>query len=75
MRFALPALGALALLAAPAFAGDPEETQPAPAPATEKSEKAENEKICKYVRTDASSRRKTRICRTRQEWIDINRGN
>ena len=33
---------------------------------------AEDKRICKSVRADASSRRKTRICRTAEEWRELN---
>ena len=75
MRFALPAL-ALAAIAVPAIATEPQdkesdkkaEAQPEEAPAKE-------EKICRRIRTDISSRRKEKVCMTREEWVDFNNGN
>ena len=64
---------ALPILAVPAFA---QEEQPAPAPeeqVEETEEKAEEKKICKRIAADAASRRRTRVCRTREEWKNFNR--
>ncbi len=33
---------------------------------------AEDKRICKSVRADPSSRRKTRVCRTMAEWRELN---
>lgn len=35
-------------------------------------EAAEPERICRYVKLDASSRRKTKVCRTVEEWRELN---
>lgn len=75
MRFTLPAL-ALAALAVPAIATEPQdkgsdkkaEAQPEAAPAKE-------ERICRYIRMDASSRRKEKVCLTKEGWVDFNQGN
>ena len=75
MRFALPSL-ALAALAVPAIATEPQdkegdkkaEAQPEAAP-------AKDEKICRYIRMDASSRRKEKVCLTKEGWIEFNQGN
>lgn len=32
----------------------------------------EEKRICRYVKLDTSSRRKTKICRTSEEWREIN---
>ena len=32
----------------------------------------ENKRVCKSVRADPSSRRKTRVCRTMEEWRGLN---
>lgn len=32
----------------------------------------ENKRVCKVVRADPSSRRKTRVCRTVEEWRELN---
>lgn len=51
-----------------------EQTDPAPAaievPAIEAPE--EEERICRRVRVDASSRRATRVCLTREGWREFN---
>lgn len=31
-----------------------------------------DKRVCRYVKLDASSRRKTRVCRTVEEWRDLN---
>ena len=48
--------------------------QPAPDSAESKTaeEAAEPERICRYVKLDASSRRKTKVCRTVEEWRELN---
>jgi hypothetical protein len=82
-RFLLASAGSLLLLPFAAAAqsdGQPGETPPtaeAPAPKPEdetaKEDVAEEDKVvCKSVRADPSSRRKTRICRTMEEWRDLN---
>jgi hypothetical protein len=49
-----------------------------PAEATETGESAdsteatEDKRICRYVRLDMSSRRKTKVCRTVDEWRELN---
>ena len=76
MRVALP-FAALAILATPAFADEPKEDEKdakeAAAPETAKVE--EVEKICRYVRMDMSSRRKERVCLTKEGWVKFNQGN
>lgn len=73
--------GLLLAAAAPAAAGE-RDSPPAqdsvkqPAPATsdtaEGDEAAEGDKrICRYVRLDVSSRRKTKVCRTTEEWREL----
>jgi len=32
---------------------------------------AEDKRICRYVKLDASSRRKTKVCRTTEEWREL----
>lgn len=62
---------ALPMLAVPAFAADPEPKETAPS--EEKAgEKAEEKKICKRISAQAGSRRKTKVCRTREEWKTFN---
>lgn len=41
---------------------------------TEKAAKAD-ERICRYIRADSSSRRKSKVCLTAKEWRNANRGN
>jgi len=35
----------------------------------------EEERICRRIRTDMSSRRATRVCMTSEEWREFNQGN
>lgn len=63
-------LFALPMLAVPAFAAQEEPDQPAPP--SEEVEKAEEKKICKRISAQAGSRRKTKVCRTREEWKTFN---
>ncbi len=81
------ALGTALLIAPLALAAADQET-PAPAtvavPETKPADKAatpdaaapeaaaEDKRICKSVRADPSSRRKTRVCRTMAEWRELN---
>lgn len=59
----------LPLLAAPAFAAPDVE----PETETEKTEQVEEKKICKRIATETSSRRRTKVCLTREEWKTFNR--
>ncbi|QDH35048.1 hypothetical protein [Porphyrobacter sp. YT40] len=77
-RFTLAPAGAL-LLAPLGAAAQPSDTvQPAEteAPQTEApkpdAEAEEDKRICRYVKLDTSSRRKTKICRTVEEWRELN---
>ncbi len=77
-------LCAATLLIAPvvanaAIASDPENEQAATkempqAEAGEGAEKAkvEDKRICRRVRLDASSRRGTKVCKTKEEWREFN---
>ena len=60
--------------AAPAEAAPP--VAPAPAPAEPEAPAAasakDDERICRYVKLDMSSRRKTKVCRTVEEWRELN---
>ncbi|RGP40719.1 hypothetical protein BPTFM16_01007 [Altererythrobacter insulae] len=38
-------------------------------------EKSEDKRICRSIRLDTSSRKKERICLTREGWREFNRGN
>ena len=70
MKIAFAAVAAPAaalLLAAPALADDPE------AEKEEKVEQAKEEKkICKRITEGLGSRRKVKVCRTREEWKAFN---
>jgi hypothetical protein len=63
--------------AAPAPAGETAQ-QPAPgaaanaASAEATSEATGDKRICRYVKLDPSSRRKTKVCRTVEEWRELN---
>ncbi|QIQ86179.1 hypothetical protein [Erythrobacter sp.] len=78
-RFA--AFAACALIAAPAVsAADPQEEKVEAETAGEQDEAAsdakteakEDKRICRRIRTDMSSRRKTRVCLTAEEWRELN---
>jgi hypothetical protein len=67
---------ALPILAVPAFAEPQEPAEDAPE--TEESaqkEEAEEAKICKRVATEMGSRRRTKLCKTREEWKAYNEAN
>jgi hypothetical protein len=49
--------------------GDTKDTAEAPADTSEA--KAEDGRICRYIKLDMSSRRKSKICRTTEEWRDL----
>ena len=76
MRLAMLAVAPMFVcLAAPASA-DPA-TEEAEAEKTDKTEESASEpkkdkRICRYVRTDPSSRRKERICLTAKQWRKAN---
>ncbi|MEL7189943.1 MAG: hypothetical protein AAGK17_10365 [Pseudomonadota bacterium] len=83
MKTALFGAAALMLLPVSATAafGDPvskEEKATNAEAKTEKSEdqaaetKAEDKVTCRYVRLDTSSRRKTKVCRTKEGWLELN---
>ena len=74
MRFALPAL-ALAALSMPAVASEPEEKKDEKKPEAQQPAEAKDEKICRYIRMDMSSRRKEKVCLTKEGWTDFNQGN
>jgi hypothetical protein len=59
--------------AAPAEQGSDktEAKDTAEAPAETSDAKAEDGRICRYIKLDMSSRRKTKICRTTEEWRDL----
>ncbi|MBV7259896.1 hypothetical protein [Erythrobacter crassostreae] len=73
------------LLAVPALAAQPEDQAKGveAAEATEAGKKEESvptaepkakeeKRICRRVRTDASSRRATKVCKTKNEWREFN---
>jgi len=68
---------ALPALAVPAFAEPSEDKKPAPQTEETKEEKpeAEEKKICKRLATEVGSRRRTRVCKTRDEWKAYNEAN
>lgn len=70
MKLVLAAVAAPAaalLLSVPALAVEPEEAE------TEKVEKAKEEKkICRRITEGMGSRRKVRVCLTREEWKNFN---
>jgi hypothetical protein len=49
----------------------PDAASPAPAPASTETA-AEDKRICRRVKLDMSSRRATKVCRTPEEWRDLN---
>ena len=80
LLLATPLFAASALETAPQEAPTPpaSQEQSAVAPANEEEaeqpkakEKAEK-RICRRIRLDASSRRATRVCRTKEEWRQYN---
>ena len=73
MRYALPML-ALFAFATPAMASEPEprkEDQPEAEQPTDEQPK----KICRYVQMELGSRRKEKVCLTKEEWRRFNEGN
>ena len=72
---------ATAVLVAPlaVMAADPDTAAP---PAAEDSAEpdeaksddtaAEDKRICRYVKLETASRRKTKVCRTTEEWRELN---
>jgi hypothetical protein len=82
---AVLAAGLASLLASAAYgAQNAPAAQPEAAPAEQGSDKteakdtaetsdakAEDGRICRYIKLDMSSRRKTKICRTTEEWRDL----
>ena len=72
MRLFAPLLVVISLaVVAPATATEPEETSKTK---TEKVEKAEPKKICRRIASDMNSRRTVRVCKTKEEWREFNRG-
>ncbi|MEQ8412048.1 MAG: hypothetical protein RIC51_11110 [Erythrobacter sp.] len=83
----LAALAACALFAAPALSAAPQEAEEpadqaeareddgkgAPTNPAAKSEAKEDKRICRRIRADMSSRRKTRVCLTAEQWREMNR--
>jgi len=75
--------GLLLAAAAPAAADQPANPtppaeEPAKQPAPESTEAPAEDagntadaRICRYVRLDMSSRRKTKVCRTTEEWREL----
>ena len=80
LRSALLAVAGTALLAPLAAAANPQ-TQPAETPpAREEAQPAQDteeaadadKRICRYVKLETASRRKTKVCRTLEEWRELN---
>ncbi|WP_324075606.1 MAG: hypothetical protein RSE14_02145 [Erythrobacter sp.] len=74
--FAASLLAASALAAQKTPADEPETAAPAEQTAekpetAEAPAEAEPERICRYIKLDTASRRKTKICRTTEEWRDL----
>jgi hypothetical protein len=65
-----------ALLAAPLVGAAAATSAPQPAPAGEDTANdqaaAEDKIICRYVKLETASRRKTKVCRTTEEWRALN---
>lgn len=55
----------------PAPREEPAEAETQPVEGAE-SEADADKRVCRYVKLDASSRRKTKVCRTVEEWRDLN---
>ncbi len=83
MRLALLAAPLAALLTVPALADkDAPQTDAQKAEVAANENKAEDEtetkkdkRICRHIRADASSRRKTKVCMTSDQWREANQGN
>jgi hypothetical protein len=72
-------VGGVALAAAtdaadtPAPRSTPAEPAAGEAPAAETgAEAAQDKRICRYVKLETASRRKTKVCRTLEEWRELN---
>ena len=78
MRLPLVALAPIAaILSVPANADDKtapktDEVAAESAKTEEKAEEKKDERICRYIRTDISSRRKTKVCMTADQWRENN---
>lgn len=74
---ALFASAALSAQQAPTEAAEPAPAEPESAKAETKDTaetaeaKTEDERICRHIKLDMSSRRKTKICRTTEEWREL----
>ena len=67
------ALVALMLVTTPQSTEDQEQPEPKNSERTE--EQAQPKKICRYIRMEMGSRRKEKVCLTKEEWVDFNQGN
>ena len=72
---------ACGLSAAPLAALADPATQPAETPAPREDAQAEpdtgseaeqDKRVCRYVKLETASRRKTKVCRTVEEWRELN---
>ncbi len=70
--FAAPLLAVSALADEPRETGNDTEASDAKKIDEAEEEKAKEKRICRYIRADASSRRKTKVCRTTEEWRELN---
>lgn len=66
----LPFAASAATQENPAASPTPANGDTAEAPADSAAE--ENKRICRYVKLDTASRRKTKVCRTTEEWRELN---
>ncbi len=69
----LAPLAATAAQSQPAEPAPPSDAQQQAEPQAEASPAADEDKrICRHVKLDAASRRKTKVCRTVAEWRELN---
>ena len=56
----------------PASEEPAEQSAPDSADTQTEEAQAEDKRICRYVKLDTASRRKTKVCRTTEEWRELN---
>ena len=71
-KAAFAALSAAALLSFAPTGAMAEPTETDETDTSEEKEKAKEKKICTRISAQAGSRRKTKVCRTREEWKTFN---
>ncbi|QZD96461.1 hypothetical protein K3136_02015 [Qipengyuania gelatinilytica] len=59
----------------PAVASEPEEKKDEKKTEAQQPAEVKDKKICRYIRMDMSSRRKEKVCLTKEGWTDFNQGN